>query len=121
MCGTGRHTHSRRDQDVLRSNLAAVQVFVNIAVLIHASAIESDACKQSAGASVGIDFGAEKDIGFSLRCPAQWSGRNRGIAAQGKLVLQQLFNSALIYEQQDNVHCFQTNLEPKRSTSDFER
>src|SRR3954465_4325437 len=81
----------------------------------------SDACKQSAGASVGIDFGEEKDIGFSLRCPAQWSGRNRGIAAQGKLVLQQLFNSALIYEQQDNVHCFQTNLEPKRSTSDFER
>ena len=38
-----RHTYSLRDQDVLRLDLPAVQVFVHIAILVHACTIQRNA------------------------------------------------------------------------------
>ena len=119
MSGARRHAYLGGDEDVLGLDFTTIQVLVDVSILIHARTVKRDTCEQSARTRVGVDLGAEQDVGSGFGRSPDRTGRDRGVTAQRELVLQQLFDSPLIHKEKNHIDGFEADLKSKRSPGDL--
>src|SRR5438445_5430337 len=98
--------HDLAVENIAGGDVTSVEILVVVAVGLQNAAGQIDPRKQALRARIGKDFSLQLRIGHGASIAADRTGRNRGLAAQGDLVLEQVIDPTRVHDQQHEIHHF---------------